>query len=480
MTARNIRPVLFAIVAMLVSSCGGGSGSGSGSAETSSADWHLQLASSLNTELSPDGSNVLYPELAMDGQGNAVVLWAQAPDGVSSPRLLMSEFRNGAWINPASRSDYIGPGSSGVNYWPVVMNSQGDALIAWEYGSPSRVLLSERRNGIWTHPATENDSISVGSGYANRPALAMDESGNALVLWSRAEGLFLSEYRNGSWTHPASVSETFNPGGGEVGQYSVAMDDLGNALAAWTQRDSSNDYRLLIGEYRNGAWSKPASVADSISPAGSPVDSSAPKLVMDDQGNALVVWLQQDDDGNRQVFLSEYRGGIWTHPVGLADNISPDGSWVNTFDVATDGLGNALITWYQPTDPNLQADTTKVYRSEYRNNAWVHPVDITDYISASTGKGEFPRVAMSDSGKALHAWLQYDSDALTRHLYVSEYLNGAWSAVRAIPDTYGAHADYRIAMNGQGKYLLAWVRRDSNGTQRFDPSTYQVFATRSE
>ncbi|MCO6412571.1 MAG: hypothetical protein J5I92_07480 [Thiogranum sp.] len=412
----------------------------------------------------------------MDGQGNAVVIWEQDDDTSLSQRFL-SELRNGLWINPDSRTDFIGPGAN-LDSGSVAMNSQGDAVIASTYGFS--VFLSEFRNGIWNHPASDNDRINFGtSDYPRRPALVMDDLGNALVLWGQDEGLFLSEYRNTMWTHPASVLDTFNPGGGAVGNYSVAMDDLGNALVAWTRKGNSNEDRLLISEFRNGIWSKPASLAESINPAGSAIYGNL-KVAMDNQGNALVAWLQNDANGDRQLFLSEYRSGSWTHPGSLADNISPDGSYVVAFDMATDNLGNALITWFEPIDLNMQAYTMKVFRSEYRNNAWIHPAGLADYVSDPNGNGESPSVAMNDQGKALLTWLQYESDARTRYLYVSEYVNGAWSAARAIPDTFGVNPRYRIAMNGQGKYVLAWTRVDTNGTQRFDPSTNQVFATRSQ
>jgi len=69
---------------------------------------------------------------------------------------------------------------------------------------------------------------------------------------------------------------------------------------------------------------------------------------MDNSGNAIVTWIQSDGT-NSQVFKSRYRNGAWVHPTGIADNISPDGEdAVNARLTCNNGL--AVIVWTEPID----------------------------------------------------------------------------------------------------------------------------------
>ena len=99
------------------------------------------------------------------------------------------------------------------------------------------------------------------------------------------------------------------------------MDNNGNAIIVWYQSDGS-DYQVFKSEYRDGSWTNPANLNDNISPDLG--DATHPKVAMDDNGNAIIVWYQ-NDGSNSQIYKSEYRDGSWTNPANLSDNISPDG-----------------------------------------------------------------------------------------------------------------------------------------------------------
>jgi hypothetical protein len=86
----------------------------------------------------------------------------------------------------------------------------------------------------------------------------------------------------------------------------------------------------------------------------------SPDVAMDNNGNAIIVWKQFDGLHN-QIFKSEYRSGLWTHPANLSDNISPDGTTCYYPEVAMDDNGNAIITWSQ-TDGSYH----RIFMSEYR------------------------------------------------------------------------------------------------------------------
>ncbi len=74
----------------------------------------------------------------------------------------------------------------------------------------------------------------------------------------------------------------------------------GNAVIVWEQEDGNGYYQIFKSEYRGGKWSDPSAVSDSFS-------AYNPQVAMDDNGNAVIVWGQYDGNGYYQIFKSEYR-----------------------------------------------------------------------------------------------------------------------------------------------------------------------------
>jgi hypothetical protein len=60
--------------------------------------------------------------------------------------------------------------------------------------------MSQYRNGVWKHPEDSSDFISYNNSQnANNPQVAMDNNGNAIIVWQQHDGsnpqIFMSECR---------------------------------------------------------------------------------------------------------------------------------------------------------------------------------------------------------------------------------------------------------------------------------------------
>jgi len=383
--------------------------------EYRSGSWTHPL--DLADNISPDGQDASDPEVAMDDNGNAIIAWYQS-DG-SNEQIFMSEYRSGSWSHPLDLADNISPNGQHAYNPQVAMDNNGNAIITWEQsdGSNVQIFKSEYRSGGWTHPANLADNISPNGQNARYPEVAMDNNGNAIIAWYQSDGsnkqIFMSEYRSGTWSHPADLTDKISPDGQDAYDPQVAMDDNGNAIIAWYQSDGTK-MQIFMSEYRSGGWAYPADLADNISPDGEHV--SDPQVAMDDNGNAIITWAQSDGS-NWQIFKSEYRSGGWSHPASLADNISPDGQdayIVCSPQVAMDDNGNAIITWEQWNGSNWQ-----IFKSEYRNGTWTHPAGLADNISPDGQIAYYPSVAMGNNGNAIITWAQ--SDGINEQIFMSEY-----------------------------------------------------------
>lgn len=351
--------------------------------------------SALNDHISPSGQGATLCKVASDNNGNCIVIWQQS-DG-SNAQIFKSEYRSSTWTHPSGLTNNISPdGQDAASHLSVAMDNNGNAIIAWTQsdGSNNLVYMSEYRSGSWSHPANLSANISPSGANCDQVTAVMDNNGNAMIVWRQDTGsgiqIYKSEYRSGSWTHPTDLNDFVSVATTDCSYPDAAMDDNGNAIIIWTQADGTH-LQIFKSEYRSGSWTHPSGLTDNISPDGSNTDTC--KVAMDNDGNAIIAWRQYDASTDSQVFKSEYRSGSWTHPSGLSDNISPDGQNAYSIALAADKQGAWCIAWRQNN-----GSSTAVFLSEYRYGRWDHPADLNDSLTPgwmSINKG--PYLAMSEN-----------------------------------------------------------------------------------
>jgi uncharacterized protein YheU (UPF0270 family) len=245
----------------------------------------------------------------------------------------------------------------------------------------------------------------------------LNSNGEAVIVWTQADDteshILRSEYRNGLWKDPVNASDDINPNTTEAFQPQVALNDNGEAVIVWTQTDGAN-YQIFRSEYRNGAWTEPTGPTDNISPNG--LDATDPQVALNNNGDTVIVW-SQFDGLKKQIFRSEYRNGSWKDPVGSSDNISPDGQDAVIPRVDLNDQGEAVIVWSQSNGTHNQ-----IFRSEYRNGSWKDPAGISDNISPDGQSTAIPQVDLNNQGEAVIVWEQ--SDGMNSRVFLSEYQFG--------------------------------------------------------
>lgn len=423
----------------------------------------------ITENISPDGGHAFYPAVAMDNNGNTIVVWKQN-DGTNN-LIYMSEYRGGSWTHPIDLTDAISPAGQDADYPQVAMSDNGTALVVWyqNNGSNPQIYKSEYRNGSWTHPTDLTDSISLIGNDAIDPQVAMDSSGNAIIVWRQRTGAYFSilksEYRSGSWTHPADINEKIDAGFFSANSPDVAMDNNGNALIVWDQNDATTDgnAQIYVSEYRDGSWTHPDDASDNISPDGT--DALSPLVAMGDGGDAIIHWKQKDGTDTDQRFVSQYTGGIWTHPTDLSDNISIDGQKATKGSIAIDDNGEAVATW---SDYFGGSPMNGLYFGEYRGGTWSLPSVKLDYIShganayASTS-------AMDDNGNAMLVWIDIGSP--NARVFKSEYRSGIWTHPEDVDDHISLVDESsnkpQVAMSNYGDAIIVWQQSDGTNTQIF-------------
>lgn len=425
-----------------------------------------QLPSSLQDSLSVPGLDAREPAVSVDDNGNALVAWTQF-DG-SNWRVYLAEFRDNKWQAIQSQAFAISPAGGEARQPAIAMASNGDAVIAWQQkvDDRSHVYMAERRNGKWRLPASLDDHISPDKSYAWEANVAMDDAGNAIIVWDQeyAEGfhrVYKSEYRHRAWHHPSSLEDHISLPGGDGLRPRVVMNNRGEALITWEQ-DPEGMSRIYKSEYRQGAWFHPVDLNDRISPDndGGGAFNAIPAL--NDQGGAVIAW-QQAHGSSSRIYKSEYRMGAWLHPGTLEDSISPPSPTSATLNsVAINNEGNSLLIW------NLQEmGSQKIYLSEFRSGDWKHPL-ADDFLVGSDRDFDFRvfgSTAMADNGRAVLCWLQMGDDRFGG-LFLAEYEKGAWNLPgKLINIGDNSAASFVISSSPKGNFIVAWQQGDDNNEQ---------------
>jgi hypothetical protein len=418
--------------------------------------------------MSLGGHDATTPAVALDKHGNGVVVWSQY-DG-KFWRIFKSEYRDKKWQHPASFKDAISPGTSDAINPEVAIAGNGEIVIAWEQRLSNRVryiMVAEKRKDQWLLPVSSAQHISIGDKLAWNADVAMDDLGNTIVVWDQAgktlnHAIYKSEYRKGSWRHPASLSEKINPVGGDGLLPRVVMNNQGEALISWEQ-DPDHKSKIFKSEYRNKVWSHPTDNKDYISPASENGGAYKAIPAMTDNGLAFIVWEQTIIRGKR-IYKSEYRNGAWHHPKSLTDAISPlSETNFEINDIAVDNKGNAIILFSQKpifSVNNKQNQTLLV--SELRNGTWKHPQAKGAFIRSKKDRKirVAGKVTMSDSGKAVIVWLQI-SDDRSRRVFLAEYGQNSWfmpGKQLSIKDDQAGRV--ALAASKDGSFVVVWQQND--------------------
>jgi hypothetical protein len=210
--------------------------------------------------LSAAGGNANEPRVAVDAQGDAVAVWERFEgeeiiEAASRPR------SGSVWVKPVALTKPE-PGKGEPAGQQVAIDGQGDAVAVWSRTNGTHDFV-EAANGrtsssVWQSPITLS---GPGATVEEAPQVAVNDSGDAVVVWERSNGVHeiiegsSGSAAAGSWQTPVSISAD----GEEAGEPQVALDAQGAAIAVWKRFDGSN----YIAE-----------AAGSVAPATMPITGS--------------------------------------------------------------------------------------------------------------------------------------------------------------------------------------------------------------
>lgn len=447
------RRAVLAALLIAVPACGGGSGDDA-VAEPPGFVWTSQNPQNVAIVTAADSQGL--PRIASDGNGGAVIVWADRRDGTSQiyARRVSSD-GTALWT-----ADGVALTAGADGRLPrVAADGSGGAIVAWEDARGGTLdVYAQRLDAAGVPQWAANGVLLCGAaGNQNSCALVSDAAGGAIVLWSDGRGATTDIYAQ---RVDAAGAPQWAAGGvvvcgaaGDQGLVVPVEDGASGVIAAWT--DSRNSPVTEIYAQRLNGSGAPQWTADGVLLGADTVFPAA--VTADGAGGAIVAWSRilpfapgaPNYDLHAQR-LNAVGTALWT-PGGVVVCGAID---TQTFpDLVSDGAGGAFVAWSD-------------YRSDIDNDIYAQRLNAAGApqwtadgvpVCIMAGNQVDVRVSRDGAGGMLLAWEDHRSitDVYAQRLSASGVprwaLNGA--AVSTAASSQGAP---RLVSDGAGGMIVTW------------------------
>jgi hypothetical protein len=380
-------------------------------------------------------------QIAFDGDGNAIAVWEQY-DGAHWSIYANRYTPGGGW----GTATVIESGTGSAGSPKIAIDADGNAIAVWaQYDGAHNSIYANRYTpgGGW---GTET-VIESGTDNAGSPQIAIDGDGNAIAVWHQNDGANLSIYANrytagGGWGTTATVIES---GTGTAVSPQIAIDGDGNAIAVWQQYDGSH-WNIYANRYTpSGGWGTTATVIESGT--GTAYD---PQIAIDGDGNAIAVWYQYDG-GHLSIYANRYTsGGGWDMTATVIESGTGD-----AYDpqIAIDGDGNAIVVWVQD-----DGSYDSIYANRYTSGGGWGSATL---IESGTGDAYDSQIAIDGDGNAIAVWDQDDGVQWSTYANRYTF-GGGWGTATVIESSTSDAYEPQIAIDGDGNAIAVWVQDDGS------------------
>jgi len=377
----------------------------------------------------------------------------------------------------------------------VAVDAQGNFVVVWEtYGSygtetNSESVEGQRYDASGTPVGGQFQVNSYTTSFQGRPGVAADPRGNFVVVWA-SFGSYGTD--SSSYSIPAQrYDANGTPMGGEfqVNSYttsdqtrpSVAADADGNFVVVW---DSAGSYGT-----DTSSWSIQAQRYYDGTPVGGQFQVNSytrshqslygPAVALDTQGNFVVVWQSYGSYGT-DTSHSSIQGQRYDAngtPMGGEFQVN---SYTTSFQgrpgVAADPRGNFVVVW--DSWGSYGTDTSYSSIQGQRYDASGTPVGGQFQVNSyTTSFQRRPGVAADPRGNFVVVWDSrgsYGTDTSTTSVQARLYdASGTPAGGQFQVNSYTTSSQYKaaVAADGQGDFVVVWQGWGSYGS---DNDTWSI------
>lgn len=230
-----------------------------------------------------------------------------------------------------------------------------------------------------------------------------------------------------------------------AGAPKVAVDPDGNATIVWVHGSSYLTLRTLSAAGALGPFERLAANVIDSDYAG----DGTPKLAVDVSGDTVITWLQHESAAARVKARTRSAAGV----LGSVQTLSPPSPYVFEHQLAV-GAGTAVSTWVLYSEEDFM---DPVQTRVWAGGAWgslqrMAPPDWNRDL----------RVAVAPDGRAVFAWTRHDDSAPGNLHYRVRAADGTLGRTRRLTVDGGNRVE--IAMAPDGRAVFSYHAPGADGT----------------
>ncbi len=419
------------------------------------------VAQGVNIQVNDDASGTTYhfrPAIGVDGSGNSVIVW--------------QDYRNGNYDIYLQRYDGTGA-SLGVNIEvnddggttdqaapTIAINNSGAEIITWhDLRNGNRDIYMQRYSASGTAQGSNvmvNDDAGTASQYY--PTVGIDLTGNSIITWYDYRNtdidIYLQRYNASGVAQGSNVKVNSNAVAANQYYPWVSINSTGVGVISW------EDYRISDGEniYHQRINTSGAFLGSNVKVNSDVNDASqwAPSVGMDGNNNSIIVWEDQRN-GNYDIYMQHLNAS----GAVLGSNIKVNDDNIGAYHyfpfVAVNTSGNGVVVWKDSRNGYYD-----VYLQYYNTSgsAIGSNVKVNDVSTSASPYDNCLTAAMDGSGNSVVVW-EDDRNGSNYDIYMQRYNSSGTpvgSNTRVNDDaayTY-VHNQPSVGVDGGGNIIVTW------------------------
>jgi hypothetical protein len=370
----------------------------------------------VNTYVTNDSSR---PSIAMDSDGDFVVTWAEGGNSGD----VYAQIFNDTGIAQGDEFQVNTYTASTQAYQYIAMDSGGDFVITWsslgQDGSDFGIY-AQRYDNTGTAQGIEFRVNTFTAGRQFYSSVAMDSDGDFVVTWD-------SEYQDGS--SRGIYAQRFDKTGAPLGvefrvntfttntqlQPSIAMDSDGNFVITWSSiSQDESSWGIYAQRYDSAGI---AQGTEFLVNTYTTNYQEVPSVAMDDDGDFVITWDSNWQDGNLLGIYAQRFDNIGT-TQGTEFRVNTyTTSYQYITRIAMDSDGDFVITW----SSNGQDGSSFGIYAQHFNNAGIAQGSEFRVNTYTTGVQLYPSIAMDNDGDFVVTWESWYQEGSSLGIYAQRF-----------------------------------------------------------
>jgi predicted Ser/Thr protein kinase len=350
--------------------------------------------------------------MTLDRQGRPVLAWVEKEPG--NEKVSLRRWNGAGWRDVGgSAAGDGGSVSRGPSRAPAIaLDGQDNLVVAW--AENHSLWLRRHRDDRWEELGDSATGGGVGgrAGRVDWPSLALDGRGQPVVAWCQDQHIFLRRFDGTRWRELGSSASGEGMSGAAPGDCrpSLALDAAGQPWVAWTRyRDGGRDDgggELLLRRWDGSRW------RDVAGPPAADGEGTrrarTVRLALTPAGHPVLAWRQAEPTARRfWIMVMAWNGRTWVELGGSARGrgLVSEGASAYAPHLALDRQGRPTVVWNALVGPWSEHD---IYLKRWDGERWVELAGSGSGNGLSNNRGDSggPVVALDAAGTPTVAWIE--------------------------------------------------------------------------